>query len=123
MLVFRVTEGGKVDMTKQLKGHGAPISDVVAKGNQVVSADDQGMIVLWQDVATSAEAAITINDSKYVVCCCVCLLCMLKVCHVFCVAVECRVSVCPFGTHSSLVVLQMVSSDSTTASQASRWWR
>lgn len=67
VLVLSVSEQScKVDMTGQLNGHTAPISDVVAntKANQLVTADNEGTIILWQDPTTAAEPAITISDSR-----------------------------------------------------------
>lgn len=67
MLVLSVSQPScKVDMIKQLEGHTAPISDVVAnsKTNQLVTADSEGTIILWQELATSTEPALTINDSR-----------------------------------------------------------
>lgn len=69
VLVLSVFESGnKVDMTKQLEGHTAPISDMVAnnKANQLVTADEEGTIILWQNLVTSKEPAITISDSRQV---------------------------------------------------------
>ncbi len=58
----------QIELTKQLEGHGAPISDMVTdiKGQRLISADEQGSINLWQDVSTATEPTITINDSRYV---------------------------------------------------------
>ena len=68
VLVLSVSEQScKVDLTGQLKGHAAPISDVVAntKANQLVTADNEGTIILWQDPPATAEPTFTISDSRY----------------------------------------------------------
>lgn len=69
ILVFSIAEcGNKVNMIKPLEGHTAPISDIVActtGGRQIVSSDELGNILLWQDVATSTKPSITISDSRY----------------------------------------------------------
>lgn len=65
--MYSVSEGGdKVELTKQLEGHSTPISDIVAEagGHQLVSADDQGVIALWQDIGTAKEPVLTISDSR-----------------------------------------------------------
>ena len=65
--MYSVSEGGdKVELTKQLEGHSAPISDLVAEANsdQLVSADEQGVIALWQDIATTKEPTLLISDSR-----------------------------------------------------------
>lgn len=60
--------GDKVELTKQLEGHGAPISDVIVdtSGQHLVSADEHGTIILWQDITASKEPSIVISDSRYV---------------------------------------------------------
>lgn len=66
-MVFSVSPcGNQVELIKQLEGHDFPITDVVTdtKGSQLVSADEQGTIILWQDISTSKEPSITINDSR-----------------------------------------------------------
>ena len=67
ILVYSVSAGAtQIELTKQLQGHSVPISDLIAdaKGRRLISADDQGNINLWQDISTSSEPTITINDSR-----------------------------------------------------------
>ena len=67
ILVYAVSDGGeKVELTKQLEGHGAPISDMVtdSNGQHLVSTDEHGTIILWQDVTMSKETSIVISDSR-----------------------------------------------------------
>ena len=66
ILVYSVSNtGDKIELTKQLEGHSAPISDIVTdtKG-QLLSADEHGTIILWQDIAVSKESSVVISDSR-----------------------------------------------------------
>ena len=68
ILVLSVSESGdQVELTKQLEGHAAPITDIVTdtRGKQLVSADEQGTIILWQDIAISREPSTVISDSRW----------------------------------------------------------
>ena len=68
ILVFSVNPTAtQIELTRRLEGHSAAISDLITdpKGRQLFSADEQGSIHLWQDISTSAEPTIAINDSRY----------------------------------------------------------
>lgn len=67
ILVYAVSDDGdKVELTRQLEGHNAPISDIVTdtNGQHLVSADEHGTIILWQDVSVSKQPSIVISDSR-----------------------------------------------------------
>lgn len=68
ILVYSVSDrGDKVELTRQLEGHSVPISDISTdiSGQHLVSTDEHGTIILWQDITSSTEPAIVISDSRY----------------------------------------------------------
>lgn len=63
--MFSVSEDGEVELNKQLEGHLAPVSDIVTdtSGTQLLSADEQGVLILWEDISISTKPSITIGDT------------------------------------------------------------
>ncbi len=67
ILVLNVSGDGKyIEISRQLHGHSAAITDLTtnAKG-KLASADEQGMIVLWDNPLVSIESSLTFSDSRY----------------------------------------------------------
>ena len=58
-------QGTNVTITRQLKGHTVPVTDLVTNSEGLLaSCDESGCIMVWQDPLTSDESSLVIEDAR-----------------------------------------------------------
>ena len=58
-------QGSNVTITRQLKGHSVPVTDLATNSEgQLASCDESGCIMVWQDPLTSDESSLVIEDAR-----------------------------------------------------------